>query len=132
VRAVDAYQQQHPDDRNAHYQQHYRLGNITPRLNMIKVHLDTALISRGAYPGGNLVHHSDEIGNPSPGLKKTLGESFPLLAFVPHSRCSPAAIAVTPLCALDEGDFGTLVTGCRAAGIEPELRPEWRPRFAPV
>lgn len=125
VRAVDEYRQQNPNDTNAHFQQHYRLGNISPRLNMIKVNLNTALISKGAYPGGNLVHHSDEIGNPSPGLRKSLDESFPLLAFVPRGRCSPATGADTPVCALNTNDFRTLVTNCRAAGIAPELRPEW-------
>jgi hypothetical protein len=121
LRAVDAFKQESGAN-NPHYQQHYKLGNISPRLNSIKVALNTALIGKGAYAGGNLVHHSDEVGNPSPGLRKTLNESFPLLAFVPSLR-NPTK--PSGLCALDTNDFRALVWLCQNVGLAPTLRPEW-------
>lgn len=103
---------------NAHHHQHYQLGNITRRINLVKVMLNTALQSGDSakYTGGMMVHHSDEVGNPSPGLRKSLDESFPLLAFRPGA----GALALE-----NQTDFVTFARGCQAAGIAPDLRPEW-------
>ncbi|MDB5870607.1 MAG: hypothetical protein JWQ07_49 [Ramlibacter sp.] len=102
---------------NAHHHQHYQLGNITRRINLIKTQLNTTLQSVGGYTGGALVHHSDEVGNPSPGLKKTLLESMPLLAFIPGS---PQVFGVE-----NTLDFKNLVRIGQAADLVPDLRPEW-------
>jgi hypothetical protein len=126
TRVVDRYRQQHVASTTAHHHQHYRLGNITNRLNMVKVFLNTALIGRGGFPGGNLVHHSDEVGNPSPGLKKTLLESFPLLAFVPRDGWRRSGLTSSGMCVRNTLDFSTLVNHCQAQRIAPDLRPEWK------
>jgi len=126
VRIVERYRQMNPESAKPHFQQHYRLGNITGRLNMIKVLLNTAFIGKGGFPGGNLVHHSDEVGNPSPGLKKTLIESFPLLAFVPRDGWKLAKLSTPGLCVKNTLDFASLVNLCQKARISPDIRPEWR------
>jgi hypothetical protein len=127
VRIVDRVRHESPGITAPHNHQHYKLGNITRRLEMIKVLLNSALIGGGSFPGGNLVHHSDEVGNPSPGLKKTLQQSFPLLAFLPeHSwsrfwpRLTQPALGIR-----NSMDFSILVSGCGRAGINADLRPEW-------
>jgi hypothetical protein len=130
VRVVDAYKQANTPrggqpPATSHFHQDYRLGNISGRLRMIKVALNTGLIAKGAYKGGNLVHHSDEIGNPSPGLRKTLIESLPLLSFFPRDRWAHAGLMSSGLCATNTYDFSQLVVKCRETGIEPTLRPEW-------
>ncbi len=127
VRIVDRYRELNPTTTTAHHKQHYKLGNITARLETIKVLLNTAFIGGGGFPGGNLVHHSDEVGNPSPGLKKTLLESFPLLGFMPrHTWRQAQPRFLTPgFCIKNTLDFSNVVRLCRASGIAPDLRPEW-------
>lgn len=104
---------------NAHHYQHYQLGNITRRIRLVKVMLNTVLQSgdSGKYTGGMMVHHSDEIGNPSPGLRKSLDESFPLIAFIP--RCVPHGLRNKP-------EFKEFVTKCGGMGFYLDLRDEWR------
>lgn len=104
---------------NAHHYQHYQLGNITRRIRLIKVMLNSALQSgdSGKYTGGMMVHHSDEIGNPSPGLRKTLDESFPLLTFIPD--LPPRAVENRP-------DFKEMAALCRRRHYFLDLREEWR------
>ena len=113
--------------RDAHEFQHFKLGNISPRLEMIKVLLNTALIGGGGFPGGNLVHHSDEVGNPSPGLRKSLQQSFPLLAFVPDHLWGGFRPPLTEpgVCIRNTLDFADFTRDCRNAGIVPDLREEW-------
>lgn len=129
IRYVDAVKVIAPGIKHAHHHQHHRLGNITGRLNMVKVLLNTAFIGLAGsdYPGGNLVHHSDEIGNPSPGLKKSLKESMPILAFLPDS--SWGRRAAEPILIEGEADFKEFVGFCRSTGIKPQLRPEWEALF---
>lgn len=102
-----------------HHHQHYLLGNITPRINLIKVLLNTALQhgDSGKYTGGQMVHHSDEIGNPSPGLVKQLHECFPILAFTPGSRMVQLL--------QNEQDFIRFTRSCQDAYV-PALREEWK------
>lgn len=101
-----------------HHHQHYQLGNITRRLNLVKTQLNTMLQTMGGYTGGALVHHSDEVGNPSPGLKKTLDKSMPLLAFLPGTY---GVFGIE-----NQVDFGKFVLAAQALGLVPDLRPEWR------
>jgi hypothetical protein len=63
------------------HREHYRFGDVSPRVLTIKVMLNTALRSAG-YPGGNLIHHNDEAGNFAL-AKGSLSECLPLIAFVP-------------------------------------------------
>jgi hypothetical protein len=128
-RIVDRYREQNPETEIAHHFQHYKLGNITGRLNMVKVLLNTALIGKSKYTGGNLIHHSDEIGNPSPGLQKTLSESFPILAFLPSDKWTVAGVDSVGMCMTTVEDFVWFARACLKAHIAPELRPEWRPLF---
>jgi hypothetical protein len=136
VRTVDQFRAANPENELAHHYQHYRLGNITGRLNMIKVLLNTALIAGtmnngggAAYSGGNLIHHSDEIGNPSPGLRKSLDESFPILAFLPRSSWKMAGVSQSGMCLRNVSDFAVFVDMCRRTGIVPGLREEWVAMF---
>jgi hypothetical protein len=124
-RIVDRYKELSPRDATPHFHQHYKLGNITARLNMMKVLLNTAFIANGGFSGGNLVHHSDEVGNPSPDLKKSLVESFPILAFVPTESWRGGTWRSPGVCLRDATDFRNLVDICRTGGIVPDLMPEW-------
>lgn len=120
VRVVDRARAEMPGNRLAHHNQHYRLGNITRRLETMKVWLNTALVGAGAH--GNMVHHSDEVGNPSPGLRKTLTESMPLLCFLPNGWSGPGEdhrLVENTL------EFKDLVQEAQERNIVPELRPEW-------
>lgn len=124
VRIVDRFKQLSPAAPTPHFHQHFQLGNITARLNMMKVLLNTAFIGNGGFTGGNLVHHSDEVGNPSPGLKKSLLESFPLLGFVP--RVSWGRELTSPgVCVRNPPEFRELIDICRAGGIAPDVLPDW-------
>jgi hypothetical protein len=53
------------------------MGNITARVNDIKNRLNTAIRAAG-YSGGNLVHHSDEVGRP-----KVDEVELEFIAFIP-------------------------------------------------
>lgn len=120
VRVVDRARVQIPGGQGAHHYQHYRYGNMTDRLQTMKVWLNGALIAAGGH--GNLVHHSDEVGNPSPGLRKTLFESLPLLAFIPSGGVrghTPPRLVENTL------EFKRLVQDAQARRIVPDLRPEW-------
>ncbi|HEY4218673.1 MAG TPA: anthrax toxin-like adenylyl cyclase domain-containing protein [Gemmatimonadaceae bacterium] len=124
-RVVDMVKEASPRLRTPHFHQHYKLGNITARLNMMKVLLNTAFIANGGFTGGNLVHHSDEVGNPSPDLKKTIVESFPILAFVPQASWRSGSMRSPGACLRDVTDFRNLANICRAGGIIPDIMPEW-------
>jgi hypothetical protein len=124
VRIVDRFREDHPDDATPHFHQHFQLGNITMRLNMMKVLLNTALIGNGGFSGGNLVHHSDEVGNPSPGLKKSLLESFPILAFVPKDSWRKGDLKSPGVCVRNPPEFRTLIDICRTGGIVPDILPD--------
>lgn len=106
-----------PADIAANYQ-NYQLGNITQRINTVKILLNSSLQSAGGYTGGMMVHHSDEVGNPTQGLRKSLVESMPLIAFMP-GQVDPWGIQNTM-------DFKTLVLQSMNRGYYPDLRPEWR------
>lgn len=130
VRIVDQYAAEQPGTTIAHTYQHYKLGNITPRLQLVKVLLNTALIGGSGYPGGNLVHHSDEIGNPSPGLRKSLDESFPILCFLPETASRRVLVHEIGICLTNLADFRTFVGWCLENQIFPVLRDEWVPLVA--
>lgn len=63
--------------------QHFMLGNITQRIAAVKDVLNAELRGAGAFRGGDLVHHSDEVGNPG-GLAKPLRECLPVIGFIPR------------------------------------------------
>ena len=66
----------------AHTGEDAHLGNMTPRLQMLRDRLNTAIKRRG-YTGGNMVHHSDEGGRPFVG-----DIDLPVFAVVPgRSSC---------------------------------------------
>jgi len=125
VRIVDQYAADQPGTTIAHTYQHYKLGNITPRLQLVKVLLNTALIGGSGYTGGNLIHHSDEIGNPSPGLRKSLDESFPILCFLPDAASRKVLVSEIGICLSNVADFRVFVGWCLDARIFPVLRDEW-------
>ena len=54
------------------------LGNITPRIDLLRTALNTAVRAEG-YQGGDVVHHSDEAGRPL-----VADIDFPCLFFIPH------------------------------------------------
>lgn len=56
------------------------LGNITPRINLLRTALNTAVRTEG-YQGGDVVHHSDEAGRP---LVSDI--DFPCLFFTPREE----------------------------------------------
>jgi Anthrax toxin LF subunit len=91
------------------------VGNITTRLTEVKDLLNAAL--RAFYRGGDCVLHSDEVGNPAPGLAKPLQECFPMAFFTPHGSFG-----------LGPGEVRELKGVCvdaMARGYRPELKPGW-------
>ena len=98
--------------------QHYLTGNSTRRINLIKVLLNSRLQVADQLRCGAVVHHSDEVGNPSK-LAKNLQECFPLIAFLPfHGADGVVALE-------NEQDFREFLALCKNEGIVPDLRPEW-------
>jgi hypothetical protein len=101
------------------FMEHYRFGNVSPRILTAKVMLNTAIMSAG-YEGGNAIHHNDECGNF--GLAKgCLAECLPVVAFLP-----PLAFAYAGTCAVQTvADFGQLVREARESGYKVFAKPEW-------
>jgi hypothetical protein len=125
------------------HKEHWLLGNVTPRINLVKVMLNTMLQADTAIPAfGQCVHHSDEVGNPNMELKKSLTESMPIIAFVPtHSRVSAAGTAAQKQFAINRGrritdagavgiatieDLKIFARACIDLGFALDLRPDWR------
>ena len=106
--------------------EHFQLGNISGRVNLVKVLLNTYLQSStgGKFAGGQCVHHSDEVGNPNPALQKTLDQSMPVIAFVPSTVILRGAFAVDQV-----SDFYTFAVRCYQVGFHCELRRNWVPGF---
>jgi hypothetical protein len=110
-----------PKDRYIRADEHYQLGNISRRVNLIKIMLNTALQARGSGAVGassQLVHHSDEVGNPDAVLAKPLLECLPIIGFLPgdHAAYTMETIA----------DLKTFVAASGARGFTPHLKPDWR------
>jgi hypothetical protein len=96
-------------------QQHYLLGNISRRINFIKVFLNSQLQAAGAFPTtGQLLHHSDEVGNPG-GLAKPLQECFPILAFMGSDVLGLESIA----------DLRSFTVRATRASYRIQLKPAW-------
>lgn len=98
--------------------EHFQMGSISRRLNMIKVLLNSELQSEkcAGYTGGQLVHHSDEVGNPIPHLAKELHQCMPLIAFVPK-------IGIFGVETLT--DFISFVWMSRGLGYTTMLKDKW-------
>jgi hypothetical protein len=99
--------------------EHYRFGDVSPRVMTIKTLLNTAIMAAG-YQGGNAIHHNDEAGNFAL-AKGSLAECLPLIAFVPPIGDSPGGTKALQ----SVGDFGQLVREARAGGYQVVAKPEW-------
>ncbi|MAI32787.1 MAG: CyaA/EF/ExoY family adenylyl cyclase toxin [Rubripirellula sp.] len=89
------------------------LGNMTPRLLMIREALNRA-IRRTGYTGGDMVHHSDEAGRPN-----VDDVDLPVIAFVPDVRdLRPWGIETL-------ADMRTFLRQCRATH-SLLLNPGWQ------
>lgn len=87
------------------------LGNMTPRLRMLRDMLNVAIRRRG-YTGGNMVHHSDEGGRPFVG-----DIDLPIFAVVPqHTQCF--ALESVP-------DMREFVTSILDRAFAPVFSPGW-------
>jgi hypothetical protein len=106
--------------------QHYLTGNSTRRINLIKVLLNSSLQVADQLRCGALVHHSDEVGNPSK-LSKNLQECFPLIAFLPGKKGKKGEKdeAGRVMALENEDDFTAFLGLCHKRDIVPDLRPEW-------
>jgi hypothetical protein len=101
------------------HMEHYRYGNVSPRILTVKVMLNTAIMAAG-YAGGNAIHHNDECGNFAL-AKGSLAECLPLIAFVP-----PVAGKAGGTKGVETvEDFGRLVREARAGGFKVVAKPEW-------
>jgi hypothetical protein len=97
-------------------QEHFMLGNITRRINLVKVMLNTALqVSTDIKAFGQCVHHSDEAGNPG-ALQKTLDKSMPVIAFIP---------GIDPVGVERIGDLQALCMLAKMRGYAVDLRKDW-------
>lgn len=95
--------------------EHHRFGDVSGRVMAVKTMLNTALMSRGGYQGGNAIHHNDEAGNFAL-AKGTLVDCLPLIGFVPGVR----TVLVDTL-----PDFKELVLYAREKGFSVQAKPVW-------
>jgi hypothetical protein len=110
-----------PQDQYLKQDEHYQLGNISRRVNLIKVMLNTMLQADGSEAVGaksQLVHHSDEVGNPDALLAKPLIDCLPIIGFIPGEQ--EAFTMETML------DLRTFIDLTRDGGFSPHLKPDWR------
>lgn len=89
-------------------------GNMTQRIRGIKDLLNNAFMSAG-YTGGNMVHHSDELGRPF-GSPEEVELEF--IAFFPQKN--GAAVFVNSL-----GEFQQFESLVRNAGYKDLYNPNW-------
>lgn len=114
--------------------EHFWMGNINQRLQMVAHSLNDALRIKGGYLGGNAVFHSDEAGNPVKDLQKKLEDSFPVIVFVPNGSL---ARRYDPVIALETvAEFRELIGEAEKEGYHVELRKDWKmqiwsPKFKP-
>jgi hypothetical protein len=95
--------------------EHWQLGNISRRIKLIKVMLNSRILAAGHFPTiGQLVHHSDEVGNPG-GLARPLRECFPIIAFM---GLDVYGLETTQ-------DLREFALRARAQGFVIELKPAW-------
>lgn len=108
----------HIDDRlqSQKHKEHYRVGDVSARVLLIKTMLNTAIISAG-YRGGNAIHHNDEQGNMAL-AKGSLAECLPVLAIVPY--LPQPVIALTGI-----DDFKNLVLQARTQGFDTRAKDSW-------
>jgi hypothetical protein len=114
-----------PQDRRGQMES-FLVGNISTRLNIVKVRLNTLLQFEGGggFQGGQCVHHSDEIGNPNVLLQKDLAECLPMIAFSPQRSGSRfgGAWGISH----DLPSFFDFANLCNENGYAVELRrPAW-------
>lgn len=108
----------HVDDRlqQSGHREHYRVGDVSARILLVRTSLNTAIISAG-YKGGNAVHHNDEQGNMAL-AKGSLVECLPVIAMVPFRN--PKVLALTSV-----ADFATLVNWARELDYDTRSKPSW-------
>ena len=87
------------------------LGNLTPRIRMVRDRLNTAIKRRG-YTGGDMIHHSDEGGRPFVG-----DIDLPVFAVVP-GRAQPFALESVP-------DLREFITAELNRQFAPVFSPGW-------
>lgn len=87
------------------------LGNLTPRIRMVRDRLNNAIKRRG-YTGGNMIHHSDEGGRPFVG-----DIDLPVFAVVP-GRAQPFALESVP-------DLREFITAELNRQFAPVFSPGW-------
>ena len=117
--------------------EHFQLGNITRRINLVKVMLNTRL-QDGKLSTGQAVHHSDEAGNPNQQLQKSLNDSMPVIAFVP-SKVRQAPIALSQVARRLQqdraigieniDDMKVFIRAARELGFIADLRADWKPQL---
>lgn len=88
------------------------LGNITPRVKRAKVLLNDKIKSTG-YRGGNMVHHSDELGRP---FVNEIELEF--IAFVPRQHNRARFINT-------DFDFQIFTMDCHSLGYTVSYNPLW-------
>lgn len=98
------------------YREHFRFGDVSARILLLKTLLNSAIIGAG-YKGGNAIHHNDEQGNMAL-AKGSLAECLPVMAFVPFPY--PRVVAIETI-----GDFASLVRDARRAGYDTRAKDSW-------
>lgn len=97
----------------AHEDEH--IGNITPRINHIRGLLNAYIRGAGyGYPGGEMVHHSDELGRP---LVEDVELEF--IAFLPGQDGSARFIESL-------GNFQIFEMQARKGGYKDLYNPNWK------
>lgn len=106
--------------------EHHRFGDVSARVMHVKVLLNSAIMSKGNYGGGNAIHHNDEVGNMAL-AKGSLAECLPVIAFFPPKRNpeEPYIIADNTALAETVGDFKEIYTIARARGFAPRVKEGW-------
>jgi hypothetical protein len=115
-----------PHDKFVREEEHFQLGNISRRVNLIKVILNTELQADPDAVGAKsqLVHHSDEVGNPDALLAKPLLDCLPIIAFVPGEQ--DAYTMETMM------DIQSFVTMLKVGGFAPAAQARLARRSGPV
>jgi hypothetical protein len=105
------------DDRLQHqrHPEHYRFGNVSARVMLVKTMLNSALMGMAGYKGGNAIHHNDEAGNFAL-AKGTLADCLPLIGFMP----THGTVLIETLL-----DFKELVIFATGADFVPLAKPQW-------
>lgn len=106
--------------------EHHRFGDVSARVMHVKVLLNSAIMSKGEYGGGNAIHHNDEVGNMAL-AKGSLAECLPVIAFFPPKRNPEEPHIILDNTALAEttGDFKEIYNIARDRGFAPRVKEGW-------